>query len=68
MLQNISIGKKIHLPIITMMCIGVIIITINATNTFDNITKDAYDKYSKNMKVFLNQAIANSNNNRNFYT
>ena len=57
MFKNFTIGKKIHFPIIFMMVLGLAIITINATNTFNKITTNSYLEYSKIMKIFLNKLL-----------
>jgi len=57
MFKNLTLGKKIHLPIIFMMTLGIVIVTINATKTFTEITNNSYEEYSKSMKTFLNKLL-----------
>jgi len=57
MFKNLSIGKKIHLPIIFMMFLGLLIVTVNGLSSLQNITKESYISYAHNMQDYMKQGL-----------
>jgi len=57
MFRNLSIGKKIHLPIIFMMFLGLLVVTINGLSSLQKITKESYVAYAHNMQGYMNQGL-----------
>jgi len=57
MFKNLSIGQKIHLPIIVMMIVSLTIIVINGLSTIDDIKNSSFERFGKNMKIYLSNEI-----------
>jgi len=57
MFKNISIGQKIHLPIIILMIVGISVVIFNSLHTIDKITNDSRIEYIKNMRDDITQGL-----------
>jgi len=55
--NNISISKKIHIPLVLSVIIGFIIIIINYSYSIDAMKKDVYTTQEKDLRLVYLQAI-----------
>lgn len=60
-MNNLSIAKKVHIPLIASIVIGFIIVLINYWISVDQIRKDIYISQSKEMTTVFKEAIEAKN-------
>ena len=56
-IKNSSLSKKVHIPLILSMLIGLAIITVTAFLNIDEIKVDVYDKESESIENYMNGAL-----------
>ena len=56
-MNNISISKKIHIPLVLSVLIGFIIIIVNYVYSIDAMKKDVYTTQEKALRLVYSQAI-----------
>ena len=57
MLKNLSVGQKIHIPIILLMFIGISIVVLNSLVSLNKITNESRVEYIKNMRDDITQGL-----------
>ena len=57
MLKNISIGKKIHIPLIASILVGFVIILINYVYSMNSMQSDVYNSQDKKLRLVYTQLI-----------
>ncbi|MCD4668427.1 MAG: CZB domain-containing protein [Sulfurimonas sp.] len=55
--SNISISKKIHIPLVISILIGFVIIVVNYFYSIDEMKNDVYESESKSLRLTYIQAI-----------
>ena len=55
--SNISISKKIHIPLVISILIGFVIIVVNYFYSIDEMKNDVYESESKSLRLTYTQAI-----------
>jgi len=61
-MTNISISKKVHIPLLIAIFIGFVIIAFNYYISVDSIRKDVYTQQEASLKSFFNEAMQNKKN------
>jgi len=56
-MKSMSIGKKIHVPLIVSIIIGFIIVIANYFYTAEGIEKDLYKSQDKSLRLVFNEAM-----------
>ncbi|WP_373069968.1 methyl-accepting chemotaxis protein [Sulfurimonas sp.] len=62
MFANLSISKKIHIPLILSIIIGFVIIIINYFISIAEMKKDVYESQNKSLKMVYQELIDGKNN------
>jgi len=62
MYKDLSISKKIHIPLITSILIGFIVIVTNYFMSIDEMKKDVYDSEYKSLKLVYDKAMESKKN------
>jgi len=57
MFQNISISKKVHIPLIASIVLGFLIIIVNYIYSMDEMQKDVYNTQDKKLRIVYSQLI-----------
>lgn len=60
-MHNLSIGQKVHIPLIASIIIGFIVVLINYWFSVDTIRKESYAAQSKEMTTVFNEALESKN-------
>jgi len=59
MFKNLSISNKIHIPLISAILIGMILILISAFTSIKEIKQDVYQKEQESLFIYIkNQFIS----------
>ncbi len=61
-LSNVSISKKIHVPLVLSIIIGFIIIVVNYFYSIDEMKADVYTSESKSLRLTYSEAIKGKEN------
>ncbi len=61
-MKNLSISRKVHIPLILSVLIGFIIIISNYILTTNTLKKETYSKEEKNLHTFFKTALASKKN------
>ncbi len=56
-MKNLSISKKIHIPLIISVLVGFVIILINYYYSIREMKKDVYTKQEQNQRAFFHSAL-----------
>lgn len=62
MYKDLSIGKKIHIPLITSIVVGFIVIIINYFISIDDMKEDVYKNERKSLKLVYKNAMESKRN------
>lgn len=57
MFKNLSIGQKIHIPIIVLMILGIFIVVLNSIYSIKSISKESQAQYISNMRDDISQGL-----------
>lgn len=57
MFKNLSISKKIHIPLISAIIIGMVLILISAFQSLKQIEKNVYQKEANSLDVYLKNQL-----------
>ena len=57
MFANMSISKKVHIPLIVSILVGFIIITVNYFISIDEMRKDVYDGEKKSLQLVYSELV-----------
>ncbi|MEA3372539.1 MAG: methyl-accepting chemotaxis protein [Campylobacterota bacterium] len=58
MFRNLSISKKVHIPLIVAIVLGFIIIVVNYFMSIDEIRKDVYSEQKSELGSFFEEAMS----------
>ena len=61
-MNNLSISKKIHIPLVASIIIGFIIIVVNYVYSIDQMKQDVYSSQSDSLRLVYSQAITAKEN------
>jgi len=61
-IKSMSISKKIHIPLISSLMIGFMIIVVNYSYSIEEMTKDVYTSESNSMHLAYKEAIKGKEN------
>ncbi len=61
-MREVSISKKVHIPLIISIAIGFVIIAINYYVSVDSIREEVYIQQEKSLNSFYNEAMENKKN------
>ena len=56
--KSISLGTKIHVPLILSMVIGLVIIAITSYYSIQDIERDVYEKENKSLKSYVKKSLS----------
>jgi len=56
--KTVSISKKVHIPLVVSMLLGLIIVSITAFYSISDIKIDVYSKETKNIKDYMKSALS----------
>ena len=60
--SNISISKKIHIPLVISILVGFAVIVVNYFYSIDEMKNDVYESESKSLRLTYTQAIKTKEN------
>ena len=61
-MKNLSISKKIHIPLILSICVGIVIVLVNFFYSIADMEKDVYNTESKNLRSMYSEAMIGKEN------
>ena len=62
MFSNMSISKKVHIPLIASVVIGILIVAVTSLVSIDKMKKDTYGEKVLDFKINLDNQIQSKNN------
>lgn len=60
-MNHLTIGQKVHVPLIASIVIGVVVVLINYWLSVDHLQQGVYEAQSKEMKTVFDEAIESKN-------